>query len=90
MPTTTQVLAAYRDATKRRFYEVVGRRAEVPPTVEVPADPAEALRLGVALGRREGYGTGLVDGTRLGLDVGLDALDAMLSQPVIFGSAASA
>jgi hypothetical protein len=85
MLTTAEILASYRDAMKRRFLAVVRRRPVVPRTLVVPADPQAALRLGLKLGRSSGYGEGLVDGTKLGLDVGLESVDAMLCQPVIFG-----
>lgn len=85
MRTTVEILASYRNCIKQRFFEVVGRKADVPSTLAVPSDPQEALRLGMALGRQEGYGDGLVDGTKLGLDLGLEAVDAMLSQSVILG-----
>ena len=90
MRTTAQILASYRNAVKRQFFEVIGRKVEVPSSVTIPADPQEALQLGMALGRTEGYSDGLVDGTQLGLDVGLEAVDAMLSQPVVFGQTGSA
>ena len=83
MRSAVQILADYRDAAKQRFLDVIGRTATVPE--DIPTDPEAALRMGVALGRKEGYGTGLVDGTKLGLGVGLEAVDEMLAQPVIFG-----
>jgi hypothetical protein len=88
MRTTGQILASYRAALKQRFYEVIGQATD--PSVSVPTDPSEALKLGITLGRKEGYSNGLVDGTQLGLDVGLDAVDEMLAQPVIFGTPGAA
>jgi len=88
MRSAVQILADYRDTAKQRFLDVIGRAAMMPEII--PLDPEAALRMGVALGRKEGYGTGLVDGTRLGLNVGLEAVDEMLAQPVIFGSAGQA
>jgi len=88
MRTTAEILASYRDCIKQRFLDLVGRKASVP--ADVPLDPEEAMRQGIELGRREGYGDGLVDGTKLGLDVGLEAVDEMLSQPVIFGQPGTA
>jgi hypothetical protein len=85
MRTTTQILASYRDRVKQRFVEMTTRRVESLPA-DIPTDPKQALELGLAMGRREGYSTGLVDGTQLGLDVGLEAVDEMLSQPVFFGT----
>jgi len=85
MRTTAKILSGHRDAAQQRFFEVLQR--EVPVPEGIPCDPEEALRMGMALGRKEGYGTGLVDGTKLGLDVGLEAVDEMLNQPVIFGPA---
>jgi len=90
MQTTTEILASYRDAIRRRFYEFVGRTDDLPSTMDIPADPQEAMLLGLRMGRKQGYGSGLVEGTQLGLDVGLEAVDAMLSQPVIFGTPGSA
>jgi hypothetical protein len=90
MRSTAQILASYKDAMKRRFLEVIGRRSVVPATVTVPTDPQAALELGMALGRKEGYGDGLKDGTALGLDVGLEAVDEILAQPVIFGTPGTA
>ena len=84
MRSTVQILANYRDTAKQRFLDVIGRVSSVPD--HIPTDPEAAMRMGMALGRKEGYGTGLVDGTKLGLGVGLDAVDEMLNQPVIFGS----
>ena len=88
MRNAVQILATYRDAAKERFLEILGRTSKVPE--DIPLDPEAALRMGMALGRREGYGTGLVDGTKLGLGVGLEAVDEMLNQPVIFGPAGNA
>lgn len=90
MRTTTEILASYRDAIRRNFYEFIGRSGDLPPTMAIPADPRAALLLGMQVGRKQGYGSGLVDGTQLGLDVGLEAVDAMLSQPVIFGTPGAA
>ena len=87
MPTTAQILHRYKRAVQQRFFEILGRTTATPAGLVVPSDPAEALALGMKLGRREGYGTGLVDGTALGLDVGLEAVDAMMCQPVIIGIA---
>ena len=80
-----QILNTYRVAVRRRFYEFVERQAQSPQGLRVPANPKDALELGIRLGRKEGYGTGLVDGTTLGLDVGLETMDAIHSQPVIIG-----
>jgi len=81
MRTTPQILASYRDAVRTRFFEFIGRKTQNP--AHVPRDPKEAMKLGIALGRQQGYGSGLVDGTQLGLDVGLETVDEMLTQPVI-------
>lgn len=89
MPSALEVLARYKDRTKRRFMAFVGRAPAVPADTAVPTDAAAALRLGIQIGRREGYGEGLVDGTALGLDVGFETVDAMMSQPVIFGAGVS-
>lgn len=86
MRTTVEILGHYKDAMKRRFMALAHRRADPAPDILVPDDPTEAMRLGIAMGRREGYGEGLVDGTQLGFDVGMDTVDELLSQPVIFGS----
>jgi len=85
MRSSTQILANYKEAVKRRFFEAVGRKALVPPSLVIPLDPRAALELGMEMGRRSGYGDGLLEGTSLGLDVGLEVADEMLSQPVIFG-----
>lgn len=85
MATTLAILARYKDAMKQRFLTVVGRAPTIPISVNVPADPEEALRLGIMIGRREGYGAGLVDGTELGFDVGVEAAELALAQPVILG-----
>ena len=87
MPTAAQILKQYKRAVQMRFFEVLSRTTPTPVGLVVPSDPAEALALGMVLGRRDGYGTGLVDGTALGLDVGLEAVDAMMCQPVIIGIA---
>ena len=76
------VLSRYKGPIKARFLEVVQRS---PPVIPLPMEAEAALKLGLQLGRQEGYGEGLVDGTRLGLDAGMEAMDALLSQPVIFG-----
>lgn len=86
MRTTVQILSLYKDAMKARFLALAARRADLASHIQVPKDPVEAMRMGIAQGRREGYGEGLVDGTQLGFDVGLDTLNELLSQPVIFGS----
>lgn len=83
MRSALQILAGCRDAARVRFFDVIRRTTTVPD--DIPEDPEAALRMGVALGRREGYSTGLVDGTKIGLDVGMEAVDEMLAQPVIFG-----
>jgi len=83
MKSAVQILAAYKDRVRQRFLAVVRRTDDLPEGVDVPADPQEALKLGRTLGRKEGYGEGLVDGTALGMDVGLEAVDEMMSQPVI-------
>jgi len=88
MRNAAQILATYRESAKRRFLEVLGRTNELPE--DIPSDPKAAMMMGMTLGRREGYGTGLVDGTKLGLDVGLGTVDEMLNQPVIFGPAGNA
>jgi len=85
MPTTMQILRTYKLRVQRRFFEILARHSAPPTGLIVPSDPQKALELGMQLGRNEGYGTGLVDGTALGLDVGLEAVDAMLSQPVLLG-----
>lgn len=85
MITTLAILARYKDAAKQKFLALVGRSPTIPANVQVPSDPKEALRVGILIGRQEGYSEGLVDGTAMGLDVGLEAADAALSQPVIFG-----
>jgi hypothetical protein len=85
MSTILSILARYKERTRARFLEVVLQEAAVPEKVAIPRSPEEALRLGILLGRHEGYREGLVDGTKLGLDVGCEAADAVMSQPVIFG-----
>jgi len=85
MRSSAQILANYKETVKRRFFEVIGRKATVPLSLVIPLDPRAALELGMEMGRRSGYGDGLLDGTSLGLDVGLEAADEILSQPVIFG-----
>lgn len=82
MKSAVQILSTYKDRIRARFL-AVAKRTGLPAGVKIPDDPQEALKLGLALGRKEGYGEGLVDGTTLGLDVGLEAVDAMMSQPVI-------
>jgi len=88
MRTSAQILASYREVVKRKFFALIGR--STPMKEDLPQDPHAAWELGMSQGRKEGYGSGLVDGTQLGLDVGLDAVDEMLAQPVIFGSVGSA
>ena len=87
MTTALTILAQYKKAVKQKFLAVVGRTPTVPTGIQVPLDPAEALRMGILIGRQEGYGEGLVDGTTLGLDVGMETMGALLNQPVIFGLA---
>lgn len=83
MPNTLEILARFKETTRRRFLSFVGRTPQVSPNMPIPNDPAEALKLGIQIGRQEGYGEGLVEGTKLGLDVGYEVVDAMMSQPVI-------
>ena len=86
MTTALEILAQYKSTMKQKFMDMVRLAPRVPPHTRVPLDPEEAMRMGILIGRKEGYSMGLVDGTTLGLDVGVEAVDAMLSQPVIFGS----
>ena len=90
MPEVMEVLARHREVTRRRFRAFLGRDPVVPPQTKVPQDAAEALLLGIQIGRSEGYGEGLVEGTMLGLDVGHEVMEAVLSQPVILNTAGSA
>lgn len=83
MPTALAILARYRDDAKRRFLSFAGQAPVVPANVAVPTDALAALKMGIQIGRKEGYGEGLVDGTQLGLDVGVEAAEEMLRQPVI-------
>lgn len=83
--TALAVLRRYKDATRQRFFTLVRKDPEVPTTLQIPADPAEAIKMGIRIGRQQGYGEGLVDGTKLGLDVGLETMEEALCQPVIFG-----
>jgi len=85
---TVDILGTHKLSMMARFFEFLRRKPLMPPSV--PTDPQEALRLGIKLGRKEGYGEGLVVGTGLGLDVSLETIDEMMSQPVIFGSIGSA
>lgn len=84
MPTVLAILMWYKEATKARFLEVM-HRTPAPPKGPLPVSPEEALKLGIMLGRREGYEEGLVAGTQLGLDVGWETAEALLCQPVVFG-----
>ena len=75
MRTTTEILASYRDAIRRSFYEFIGRSGGLPPTTAIPTDPQAALLLGMRMGRKQGYGSGLVDGTKLGLSTCTGGMD---------------
>jgi hypothetical protein len=77
-----EVLAERKPEMKARFIQQVRRPLEIPEGVSVPVDPQQALALGFRLGRSSGYGDGLVDGTELGLDVVLEAMDTFLRFPV--------
>lgn len=83
MPNTLEVLARFKETTRRRFLSFVGRTPVVSPKLAIPTDATEALKLGIQIGRQEGYGEGLVEGTKLGLDVGYEVVDALMTQPVI-------
>lgn len=82
--TALAVLRRYREITRRRFFAIIKKDPEV-PNIQIPADPEEAIKMGIRIGRQQGYGEGLVDGTKLGLDVGLETMEEALCQPVIFG-----
>ena len=84
MPDVMEVLARYKESTRSSYAAFLGRA--VTPVVPVPKDAAEALRLGILLGRQEGYGEGLVQGTKLGMDVSQEVMEALLAQPVFFGT----
>lgn len=86
MRTTAQILASHRDRVRGRYFQVVGRQPHAPRVGHVPSDPQKALEMGIILGRKEGYAEGLVDGTQLGLDVGLEAVDEIMAQPVFLVS----
>lgn len=88
MRTISQILGHYKETVKRRFFEVLAEQQPLP--AKVPAVSLDALQLGISLGRKEGYSLGLIDGTRLGMAVSLDAVDEMLCQPVILGTPADA
>lgn len=88
MPDVLEVLTHYKEVTRRKFRAFLGREPVVPPQVTIPQDVAEALRLGIQIGRSEGYGEGLVEGTMLGLDVSHEVVEAMMTQPVILSSTA--
>lgn len=83
--TMRYILGSFKEATRKRFLAYLSQGVDIPQGLAVPNDPHEALRLGYMLGRKEGYGNGLVEGTELGLDVGLEAMDVLTSQPVVFG-----
>ena len=74
--TVLVVLDQYRTKAERRFQEFLQQ--------PIPETSSEALRRGILQGRQEGYSEGLVDGARLGLTVGFETMEALLSQPVVF------
>ena len=80
------ILTQYKELLKRKYLDLCSKSLKIPKNIVIPRDPVEALALGLQMGRQEGYGAGLMDGTQLGLDVGLNAVDEESNQPVIFGS----
>lgn len=82
MPGVLEVLTQYKEVTRLKFQKLMGREPVLPPQLEVPQDAAAALRLGIQIGRSEGYGEGLVEGAQLGLDVSKETVEAVLRKPV--------
>lgn len=82
------ILQSYKESIREHFNAFAHK--PVLASLAASKSPEEALRLGVLLGRQEGYEEGLVEGTRLGLTVGLDAVDAMMAQPVVLSPGGSA
>lgn len=62
------ILSRVKAAAKQRYMERMAQVA-VPVDVEIPADPREALLMGMRLGKREAYEEGLLDGVRITMDV---------------------
>ncbi len=73
----SSILSTRKPTFLARFLSVL--RRPVPPGVELPADPDEALKVGYRLGLRDGYGEGLVDGVDLGIEVG--SFDVVADEP---------
>ncbi len=80
MPTALAVLARYKDSIQRGFRAFLSQAPAIPPNVQIPTDAEEAFRLGLKLGRGDGYSHGLTVGVQIGLDVSMETAVEMARQ----------
>lgn len=83
MTTPMSILARYKSAVKARFTAFCGGNADVsiPPQTRVPANPQDAILLGILIGRQQGFSSGLLEGVQLGLKVSSESQQPPLCPP---------
>ena len=73
--TALTILAQFKEATRQRFHRFMAE--PMTTAITIPGNPKEAFFLGIMVGRGEGFGRGLEEGTQIGLDTAFETIDTL-------------